>query len=426
MMRQLWFHYRLAIFGAGLLWCAVFPVYSADLDYQIKVLPNGIKLVYKKLPTAKTVTTRINIPTGFLNEPQGIKGISHLLEHLIYRGGGRYTAADFQREVKDRALVYNGFTTLDNTQYYMEVLPENLSGCLDVYLDLILHPNLAEADIALEKRIVTVEKAMRNVPGNIYFLYINSLTQEQLSENIQSVTRADLLSYHAKYYNTENITVVITGPFDLKKVQDLLSAQKNGNSGGPTQPVAWQFKDTKIELTLEDYLPGEEYRLLLGFPIPKPDARDLLVAKVLPYILKYESPQYDYMSNRPLDYQIFLTSMAGQYFLILSYRDCKEKYTGEMNLWHQKNFLRYCKYLKAKKFNNFLEKLTKALERNVKGIDSDSAVYNESIAARLFEPESIHDQDLEGIRQLSSNDFKNFVQKYLEVDTHTKIVIKAL
>lgn len=426
MMRQLWFLFRLAVGLAGLLWCAVLPVYSAGLDYQTKVLPNGIKLVYKQLPSAKTVTTRINIPTGFLNEPQGIHEISHLLEHLIYRGGGRYTAADFQREVKDRALMYNGFTSLDNTQYLLEVLPENLSGCLDVYLDLILHPNLAEADIILEKKIITVEKAMRNRPGNIFFLYVNFLTQEQLSENIQAITRADLLSYHEQYYRTDNITVIITGPFDLKKVQDLLSAQKNGNSASPGQPVAWQFKDTKTELTLEDYLLGEEYRLLFGFPIPKPGARDLLVAKVLPYILKYESPQYDYMSNRPLDYQIFLTSMAGQYFLILSYRDNHEKYTGEMNLWHQKNFLRYCKYLKAKKFNKFLDTLTKALERNLKGMDTDSTIYNESIAARLFEPETIHDEDLEAIRKLTGNDFKNFVQKYLEIETYTKIVIKAL
>lgn len=425
-MRRLRFPFPLAIGLAGLLWCAILPVHSAGLDYQTMVLPNGIKLVYKQLPAAKTVTVRINIPTGYLNEPQGIHEISHLLEHLIYRGGERYTAADFQREVKGRALAYNGFTTPDNTQYYMEVLPENLSGCLDIYLDLILHPNLAEPDIALEKRIITVEKAMRNLPGNIYFMYINSLTQEQLSENIQAITRADLLSYHEKYYRTENMTVIITGPFDRKKIQDLLSAQKNSYTSDPARPVAWLFNNSKTELILEDYLPGEEYRLLLGFTLSKPGAKDLLVAKVLPYILKYESPQYDYMSGRPLDYQIFLTGMAGHFFLVLSYRDSHEKYNEEINRWHQKNLIRYCKYLKAKKFNKFLNKLTKALERNLKGMETDSAIYNESIAAQLFEPETIHSKDLEAIQNLTVTDFKNFVQKYLEVDTYTKIVIKAL
>lgn len=425
-MRRLRFHYVLAFCLIGLLWGAVLPVHAANLDYQSKVLSNGIKLVYKNLPGAKTITTRIMIPTGFLNEPQGNHGISHLLEHLIYRGGGRFTAADFQRQVKGQALEYNGFTSLDNTEYYLEVLPENLLSCLDIYLNLILHPNLADGDIGLEKRIITVEKMMRNIPGNIFFLYINSLTQEQLSENIHAITRADLVTYHDQYYRTDNLTVIITGPFDLKKVQNLLSAQETGNSTAPGSPVVWQFKDTKTELVLEDYLQGEEYQLLLGFNIPKPTPADLLVAKVLPYILKYESPEYDYMSNRPLDYQIFLTSMAGQYFLILSYRDCRQKYTEEMNSWHQKNFIRYCKYLKAKKFNKFLALLTKAMDKNINGIEVDSTSYNEFIVQKLFAPEAIHNKDLEGIRGLSSNDFKNFVQKYLEVDSYAKIVIKAL
>jgi zinc protease len=426
MMPKLRFRFLLIIALAGLWPGAMLPVSAAGLDYQTKSLSNGMKLVYKQLPTAKTITARIMVPTGFLNEPQGIHGISHLLEHLIYRGGGRFTAGDFQRQVKGKALEYNGFTSLDHTEFYLEVLPENLLDCLDIYLNLILHPNLAEGDITLEKKIVTVEKAMRTIPGNTYFQYINSLTKEQLSENIQAITKDDLQKYHEQYYRTENITVIITGPFDLKKVQDLLSIQKSTNASTLGKPVAWQFKDAKIDLTLEDYLLGEEYRLLLGFPIPNPTATDLLVAKALPYILTYDSPQYDYMSNRPLDYQIFLTSMAGQYFLILSYRDCHEKYTGEMDTWHQKNFSRYCKYLKAKKFNKFLSLLAKALDRNMSRIENESTGYNDFITAKLFEPEAIHDNDLEGIRRLSSNDFKNFVQKYLEVDSYTKIVIKEL
>lgn len=426
MMRRLRFHYILATCLIGLLWGAILPVSAASLDYQTKVLPNGIKLFYKNLPAAKTITTRIMVPTGFLNEPQGLHQISHLLEHLVYRGGGRFTAADFQSQVKDKVLEYNGFTSLDNTEYYMEVLPENFLSCLDIYLDLILHPNLAEKDIALEKKVVTVEKAMRTFPGNTFFLYINSLTQEQLSENIQAITRADLQHYHDQYYRTGNLSIIITGPFDLKKVQDLLAVQKDGGTSTPGKPVVWDFKDSKTDLILNDYLLGEEYRLLLGFNLPKPGPKDLLVAKVLPFILKYESPQYDYMNNRPLDYQIFLTSMAGQYFLILSYRDCSQKYTEEMNSWHQKNFIRYCKYLKAKKFNKFLAALTKALDKDIKSIETESTSYNEFIADKLFVPESIQDNDLDGIRKLSSDDFKNFVQKYLEVDSYSKIVIKAL
>lgn len=405
---------------------AVTPIQAANLEYQTKTLPNGMKLVYKNIPGAGTVTARMIIPTGFLNEPPALRGISHLLEHLIYRGSERYSAAHFQEQITDRGGEYNGYTSLDNTEYYLESLPENLLIGLEIYLDLILRPSLTERDIALEKKIVTVEKMLRTTPGDTFFLYVNSLTQEQLTENVRVISREDLVNYHARHYRTRNMTVIITGAFDLKKIQDLLTGQKDNGSAPADEPIVWRFIDAKTSLVLDDYLLGEEYQLLFGFNLPKPTPKDVLVAKVLPYILKYDSPQYDYQHNRPLDYRISLASFAGRYFLVLSYRDRREKYSTEMESWHQKNFARYCKHLKAKKFNKFLAQLTKSYEKSIHGLENDPSGLNELIARKLFLPAAITDTDLDGIRRLTENDFKIFVQKYLEVDSFCKIVVKAL
>ncbi|HEX3044865.1 MAG TPA: insulinase family protein, partial [Bacillota bacterium] len=74
-------------------------IFATNLDYQIKELPNGIKLVYKVLPGAKTTSARIIFPVGFLNEPPQFSNISHLLEHMVFRGSETYQAEDFQRRV---------------------------------------------------------------------------------------------------------------------------------------------------------------------------------------------------------------------------------------------------------------------------------------------------------------------------------------
>jgi predicted Zn-dependent peptidase len=400
--------------------------YAAKPENTTKTLANGTRVVYKFLPQAKKVTVRIVVPAGFITEPRELRGISHLVEHLIYRGNERITPVEFQRLVDDRGGNYNGFTTFNRTEYLLEVLPDDLIPALKAYIDLIMQPGLAEPEINLEKKIVSVEKNMRTIPGNTFFLYLNELTEKQFEDSITNINREDLLHYHQRFYRPDLCTVIITGAFKPTEIFKLLSDNLVPSLKTDPETTSSLLQNTDSNVTLNDYLQGENYQLLYGFDLKTLSGKELLVAKVLPYILNYEARQYDYLTDRPLDYQIFLFNLKNHYFLIFQYRDCLTKYSPQINDWHQKNLERYFKYLGAKNFNKFLSSLAGGYEKFFETLELNSNSLNDYYDKILFDPTTISFDDVSAIRNLSSNDFKAFVQKHLNGQKYHQIVINAL
>lgn len=172
-------------------------------------------------------------------------------------------------------------------------------------------------------------------------------------------------------------------------------------------------------------MPGEKYRLLFGLNLKNIKGKDLVIAKTLPYILSFESRQYDYVTNRPLDYENYLFNLGEDFYLIFEYKDVQEEYTPEMGKWHDRNIRRYYKYLKTKDFSHFLKALTTNLENNLKLIEASPTLLSQYYSQIIFEPTTISKADLKAIKRLSANDLKKFVEKYLEEQDYHKIVIKA-
>jgi predicted Zn-dependent peptidase len=398
---------------------------AADPDFQTKALSNGIKVIYQVQSHVNTTCIRIVIPTGLIYEPRQLRGISHLLEHLIFRGSDQTPPPDLYKLVDEQGGYRNGFVYLDRTEFYMEVLPANLISALSIYLNYILHPGLAEQHITLEKKIVSVEKALRNIPGNTFFLYLNELTQHQFDDSVNNITKNDLQEYHQQSYRPDLMTVIITGSFKPDEVFKLLQSFPRDTT--PALPLAdWLYQDPVSNIVLEDYLMGEKYQVLFGFELKNLSPHDLMVAKVLPYILEYESHQYDHVNNRPLDYRISLFNLAGHYFLVFIYRDPDNPYSLAIGEWHQKNLERYFKYLQAKKFEKFLARFSKSQQKSLESLKFDPVMLNEYISLIQFDPAEISARDLDAIQRLSTKDFKEFVQKYLVTKYYQKIVVKAL
>ncbi|NLW55908.1 MAG: insulinase family protein [Firmicutes bacterium] len=398
---------------------------AKEKNFTEKVLPNGARFVYKQLPKAQTVTARIIVPAGFLDEPREYLEIAHLLEHLVFRGKGQSAISDSPELMDEDGNTYNAFTTLNRTEYILESTSENLSVALPFFLDLILHPTLAPADIEKEKKIVTIEKALRTRPGDVFLTYLNHLTQNQLDSRIQAINREQLQAFHREYYTLDQLTVIITGSFNVKEITDYLSALPPPPTKAARQHAPRPTNPLDQDIMLEDYLPGEKYRLLFGFNLKKLKGKELIIAKTLPYILTFESRQYDYVTNRPLDYDCYLFNLGEEFYLIFEYKDVQEDYTLEMSKWHERNIRRYYKYLKAKDFSRFLKALAKNLENQLKLIEASPNLLGEYYARLIFEPTTISKADLTAIKRLSSSDLKKFVEKYLEEQDYHQVVIKA-
>ncbi len=396
-----------------------------EKEFTEKVFPNGVRLVYKQLPKGQTVTARIIVPAGFLDEPQEYLEISHLVEHLVFRGNGHAALSDSPDLMDGKGNTYNAFTTLNRTEFILESTAENLGSALSFFLDLILNPAFDPADIEKEKKIVTIEKALRTRPGDVFLTYINQLTQNQLDSKIQAIGRAQVLTFHRTYYTLDQLTVIITGNFNLKEISAYLSELSPPSTKAAGKQPLRPATPPEQGMILEDFLPGEKYRLLFGFDLKKLNGKDLTIAKTLPYILTFESRQYDYVTNRPLDYDSYLFNLGEEFYLIFEYRDVQEEYTPEIGQWHDRNIRRYCKYLKAKDFSSFLKALAKWLEKRLQLIEASPALLGEYYSQLIFEPTTISRADLTIIKRLSSSDLKKFVERYLEDQAYHQIVIKA-
>lgn len=415
---------RLLLFSLFLM--AISPwAEAANLDFQSNTMPNGIRVIYKVIPS-NTATARMVIPAGMLNEPRGLRGISHLLEHLIFRGAEDSVAQNFLTLINDEGGTYNGITSLEQTDYYLNVPSENFYKALSFFLEMISRPQLDEAHIALEKKIINIENVLRTDPGNSFFLYINELTEHQLDDSINYITREDLSHYHQQYYNFKQMTLIVTGNFKPDELFNLVRSVHGPAEEDTFTPVQRLIRDLPNNVTVEDYLNGETYKILFGFELNGLSGKNLTVAKALPMIFNYESYQYDYLTNRPLDYNIFLFNLTDRFYLVFTYSDNQNPYSLEINTWHQKNLERFCKYLQTKNFDQFLDWLSVMLSRDSYLISSNPFSLNNYYKSILFEPSSLTIKDSSAIRGLSSKDIKNFVKKYLEGKSFHKVVIKAL
>ncbi|MCL6590223.1 MAG: insulinase family protein [Firmicutes bacterium] len=398
---------------------------ALSLNYDTKILKNGIKVFYKVLPQTNSVTARIIVPAGSLNEPHQFQGISHLIEHLIYRGNETHTTGEFQRTVADQGGNYNGFNFMDRTEYYLRIPAAGFAPAFSLYLNLITQPAFAEPGITLEKKIITIEKELRNAPGNVGRLFLDELTQTRLNSSIEAITRDDLYSYHQKFYTPQNLAVIITGAFNPDQVFQTLSELQNiSASQGAVLPERL-FPEITTNKVIEDDLAGEYYQVLLGFELKKLAGKDLLVAKALPLLARLHPLGYDYLYDKPLNYDISLLNAGGRYYLIFCYTDYQNDYTLEMNTWHDQNIIRYCKYLQAKNFSRSLQSLAKSLETYYKIYALDPDYLNQFYEQILFDPTVIASSELSAFRNLKKADFKNFVSKYLENKSCQKVIVKA-
>lgn len=404
----------------------VFPVVSqaAAPDFQTKILPNGLKIIYQVQTQANTVCARMIVPAGLIYEPPQSRGISQLLEHLILRGSSETAAAKLSKLIDGRWESCNGAVYPNRTEFNLEVLPANLMPALSIYLNFIFHPVLAEPDLPLEKKMVTLEKTFQTDPGNTFFRYLNELTVAQFDDSLKRISRDDLSKYHRQFYRTDLMTVILTGAFKPEEIFKLLETVPR--SSEQTLPSAdWLFHEPFRNIVLDDYLKGDQYQVMFGFELKDPAPRELAVAKVLPYLLEYETHQYDPVNDRPLDYQISLFNLAGHYFLVFSYCDARDSYSLAADEWHQKNLARYLKYLQAKNYGQFLAKLAKSQLKIRELLTDDPVSLNEYLTLLEFDPAGLTMNDLGPVRSLSSQHFKDFVQKYLIGKDYQKIVVKA-
>jgi predicted Zn-dependent peptidase len=206
-------------------------------------LSNGLTLLGETSPSARSVALGFFVRTGARDETPNVSGVTHYLEHMVFKGTPRRTAWDVNRDFDRIGADYNAFTSEENTVFHAAVLPEYLPQAVDILAD-ILRPSLREEDFTTEKKVIIneigkyedqpLESAFDHARRVHYGDHRLGNTVLGTVPSIEALTRDQMAEYFERRYVTGNITVTAAGHFEWDELVGLIEATCGGWKDGPT------------------------------------------------------------------------------------------------------------------------------------------------------------------------------------------------
>lgn len=187
------------------------------MNIQLSKLSNGVRVVTCEMPHTQSATFGIWAGVGGRHEPERLSGISHFIEHMLFKGTSRRSARRIGQEVEEVGGYLNATTTHDHTVYYGAAPADHFDRLTSVLCDLYLDPKFAPRDIVRERAVIAEEIQMyQDEPSEL----VQELLWEDLwpdhglgrpltgtLQSINRITREDLIAYRARHYRT-GVTVV--------------------------------------------------------------------------------------------------------------------------------------------------------------------------------------------------------------------------
>lgn len=209
--------------------------------YKKSLLSCGAKLITVPLEHTETVTILLLVRTGSKNESENIRGISHFLEHMFFKGTAkRPTTLDISKELDGVGGVYNAFTGKEYTGFWVKVDASNFDLAADVISDIVLNSKFDQSEINKERGTIIEEMNMYLDNPMMYVptLYENVLYKDQPlgfdeignRETINSVKREDFVKYYNDYYSADNIVIAVCGKINQKQVESKIDKYFKGIS----------------------------------------------------------------------------------------------------------------------------------------------------------------------------------------------------
>src|SRR5438270_8288993 len=129
------------------------------MPFHSHTLQNGLQLIGETSPSARSVALGFFVRTGARDETGEVSGVTHFLEHMVFKGTPHRTALEVNRDFDRIGAHYNAFTSEENTVFYAAILPEYLEPAVDILAD-ILRPSLRTEDFEMEKNVIIEEIGM--------------------------------------------------------------------------------------------------------------------------------------------------------------------------------------------------------------------------------------------------------------------------
>lgn len=199
----------------------------------IRTLDNGIKVALESIPYVRSISFGIWVKNGSRNELPRENGVSHYIEHMMFKGTENRTARQIAEEMDALGGQINAYTTKEYTCYHTRVLDKHIDQALDVMSDMLLHPLLAEEDIKKERNVITEEIYMYDdAPEELVHDALQDAIWRESSlgmpilgteETIGAFDSQFIREYYERNYHQENIVLSVAGNFEMEEMLEKLN-----------------------------------------------------------------------------------------------------------------------------------------------------------------------------------------------------------
>ncbi len=245
-----------------------------DEGVQRSEAPNGLVVLTERMPHLRSAAAGFWVRTASAHEPKEKMGVSHLLEHMVFKGTETRSAQEIAIALESRGGSLDAYTGRDQTTYQARMLDADLPLALDLLTDLVRHPVLRDADLALERNVVLEEIAtVEDTPDDLVFdLHAAALWREHAygyrilgtRETVGALTSADLRSLHDRTYLPRQLVFAAAGNVEHEAVLALLA--KGGwfdaDPGPEGRTIAAPVTATAVERRVER--DGAQVHLVFG------------------------------------------------------------------------------------------------------------------------------------------------------------------
>jgi predicted Zn-dependent peptidase len=244
------------------------------------VLPNGLLVLTESMPHMRSVSMGAWINSGSRDEPETENGLSHFVEHMVFKGTTSRSAQDIAREVDSIGGNLDAFTGKETVCFNIKVLDENMAPALDVLSDLVLHPKFSNADLEREQGVILEEIKMDE--DNPDYLVHETFTQNFWKNHplgrpilgtvktVSSFNQETVFDHHRRRFTPENLVFSAAGNLDHDAFLEQVEQKFGGLAAGAGRAVdAETHPDTTAHITLKKKRSLEQVQMCLGVPAPQ-------------------------------------------------------------------------------------------------------------------------------------------------------------
>jgi predicted Zn-dependent peptidase len=243
------------------------------MNVEISKLPNGLTVVTDPMPQLASAALGVWVDCGARHETRRIMGISHMLEHMAFKGTARRSARGIAEEIEAVGGFLNAYTSREQTAFHARTLSADIPLAVDLLGDILTNPTFDEGELERERQVVLQEIGQaRDTPDDIVFDYLQGAVYPDQAmgwpilgeeDTVSAFRRDDLRTYLGANYRAGGMVFIASGAVDHSRIVDLVAEHFGSLPGGPgpkSEAARYVGSDIRVEEELE------QVHVTYGFP----------------------------------------------------------------------------------------------------------------------------------------------------------------